>query len=113
MKFGERVRELRIERNLTQQKLAKKVGVTVGYISKVETERLQFGDYPSEKFIHKLADALECDEDELLLMTDRIPQAIQIRVLERPDVFRVVAGMSDQEMDKFLKQFGKKGLQKS
>ncbi|HRA88006.1 MAG TPA: hypothetical protein PK992_08050 [Planctomycetaceae bacterium] len=46
-------------------------------------------------------------------MTDRIPQAIQTRVFERPDVFRVVAGMSDQEMDKFLKQFGKKGLQKS
>jgi len=38
MQFGERVRELRIERNLTQQKLATQVGVTVGYISKVENE---------------------------------------------------------------------------
>jgi len=63
MRFGNRVRELRIERNSTQQKLAEKVGVTVGYISKVETEQLQSSDYPSEQFIHKLADALECDED--------------------------------------------------
>jgi HTH-type transcriptional regulator, competence development regulator len=112
MRFGERVRELRLQRKFTQKKLGGKVSVTVGYISKVETARLQFGDYPSEQFIHKLADALECDEEELLLLTDRIPAAIRMRVLERPDVFRVVAGMSDREMDKFLKQLGKKGLQK-
>jgi len=92
---------------LTQQKLATQVGVTVGYISKVETERLQFGDYPSEKFIHKLSDALQCDEDELLL-TGRVPPTIQMRVLERPDLFRVVAEMNDQEMDTFLEPFGKK-----
>jgi transcriptional regulator with XRE-family HTH domain len=77
MKFGERVRELRQQRGLTQQKLAEKLGVTVEYVSGVETERLQFGDYPSEKFIHKLADALQCDEDELLLMTDRLLDQIE------------------------------------
>ncbi len=102
MRFGERVRELRLQRKLTQQKLAEKVGVTVGYISKVEKERLQFGDYPSEKFIHKLADALQCDEDELLLMTDRVPPAIQMRVLERPDLFRQLAEMSDAELEHLL-----------
>ena len=102
MKFGERVREIRQERKLTQQKLAEQVGVTVGYISKVETERLQFGDYPSEKFIHKLADALQCDEDELLLMTDRVPPAIQMRVLERPDLFRQLAEMSDADLEHLL-----------
>ena len=102
MRFGERVRELRLQRKLTQQKLAEKVGVTVGYISKVEKERLQFGDYPSEKFIHKLAEALQCDEDELLLMTDRVPPLIQMRVLERPDLFRLLAGMSDEELEHLL-----------
>lgn len=59
MRFGERVRELRLQRKLTQQKLAEKVGVTVGYISKVEMEYLQFSDSPSEEFIHKLAEALQ------------------------------------------------------
>lgn len=102
MRFGERVRELRLQRKLTQQKVAEKVGVTVGYISKVEKERLQFGDYPSEKFIHKLADALQCDEDELLLLTDRVPPAIQMRVLERPDLFRQLAEMSDAELEHLL-----------
>jgi len=70
MRFDEQPRELRLQRKLTQQKLAEKVGVTVGYISKVEKERLQFSDYPSEQFFHKLSDALQCDDDELLLLTD-------------------------------------------
>ena len=74
-------RVLRQQRQLTQQKLAVQLGVSVGYISKVETERLQFGDYPSEKFIHKLAEALEADEDELLLLTERVPEAIRRRVV--------------------------------
>lgn len=104
MRFGERVRELRLQRNLTQQKVAEKVGVTVGYISKVEKERLQFGDYPSEKFIHKLADALQCDEDELLLLTDRVPPAIQMRVLERPEAFRRIAELDDRTLDRLLNQ---------
>ena len=102
MRFGERVKELRLQRKLTQQKVAEKVGVTVGYICKVEKERLQFGDYPSEKFIHKLADALQCDEDELLLLTDRVPPAIQMRVLERPDLFRQLAEMSDADLEHLL-----------
>ena len=106
MRFGERVRELRLQRKLTQQKVAEKVGVTVGYISKVEKERLQFGDYPSEKFIHKLADALQCDEDELLLLTDRVPPAIQMRVLERPEAFRRIAELDDRTLDRLLDQIG-------
>ena len=104
MRFGERVRELRLQRKLTQQTVAEKIGVTVGYISKVEKERLQFGDYPSEKFIHKLADALQCDEDELLLLTDRVPPAIQMRVLERPQAFRRIAELDDRTLDRLLDQ---------
>jgi transcriptional regulator with XRE-family HTH domain len=106
MRFGERVKELRLQRKLTQQKVAEKIGVTVGYISKVEKERLQFGDYPSEKFIHKLADALQCDEDELLLLTDRVPPAIQLRVLERPEAFRRIAELDDRTLDRLLDQIG-------
>ncbi|WP_197995933.1 hypothetical protein [Gimesia algae] len=56
-----------------------------------------------KKFVHKLAEALETDEDELLLLTNRVPEGIR----ERPEAFRVVAGMNDKEMDQLLKQFGK------
>lgn len=95
MRFGKRVRDLRKSRNLTQRELAARLGVSFTYISKVENEKLHFGDFPSEKFIHKLADTLQADEDELLVLTDRVPKVIRRRVKERPEAFRKLAGLDD------------------
>ncbi len=99
MQFGERVRQLRTQRGLTQRDLAKSIGVSDTYISKVENEKLHFGDYPSEKFIHKLAEVLQADEDELLLLADKVPAAIRKRVRERPDDFQTLAGLDDKMLD--------------
>ena len=68
MTFGERVRQLRISRGMTLRDLAPLVGVGFTYICKIENGRLDFGDYPSEGLIRKLAEALETDVDELLLL---------------------------------------------
>lgn len=103
--FGQRVRLLREQHGWTQQQLADALGVSVSYVSKVERDKLHFGDYPSEKFIHKLAAELEADEDELLMLTDRVPAGIRKRIHERPDVFRVVAGMDDKQMDEMMVRF--------
>ena len=73
MQFGQRVREIRESRGFTQREMADLLHVSVSYISKVENERLHFGDYPSEKFVYELAIALETDENELLLLSDRVP----------------------------------------
>ncbi len=73
MSFGQRIRELRSDRGLTQRSLARCLDVSMSYICKVENGKLQSGDFPSEKFIHKLAEALDADEDELLLMVDKVP----------------------------------------
>lgn len=102
MKFGERVRTLRESRLLTQNVLAERMGVSVSYISKVENERLHFGDYPSEKFIHKLAAELHADEDELLLLADKVPESMRQRIRERPDAFRAFAMLDDRSMDELL-----------
>lgn len=104
MQFGERVRQLRTQRGLTQRDLAESMRVSDTYISKVENENLHFGDYPSEKFIHKLADVLEADEEELLLLADKVPAAIRQRVRERPDAFRTLAGLDDKTLDGLLAQ---------
>lgn len=108
MKFGRHVRKLREQRGFTQQELADCVGVSVSYISKVENERLHFGDYPSEKFIHKLAEELEADEDELLLLTNRVPHSIRRRIKQRPEAFRAFANLDDKSMDRMLTQLAKK-----
>ena len=102
MRFGDRVRELRKLRGLTQQKLAERLSVSLSYVSKVENERLNVGDYPSESFVLKLAEALDTDADELLLLTDRVPEALLRRIQERPEAFRQLAAMSDSELDALL-----------
>ena len=72
MQFGEKGRELRNAKNLSQRDLAAQVGVNFTYISKIENEKLDFGDYPSEELIGKLAEALDGDEDELLILAKKI-----------------------------------------
>ena len=99
MTFGSRIRELRQAKNLTLRDVAKKVKVTFTYLSKIENQRLSFGEFPSDELIIKLARALHSDPDELLILAKKIPDAIRKRVLERPDVFRRLSGLNDKKLD--------------
>lgn len=109
MTFGERVRELRKAKNLTLRDVAAKVKVNFTYISKVENQRLSFGEYPSEDLIRKLAKVLEAEEDELLLLAEKIPADIKRRVIERPDAFRKLARLDDETLDRLLAEVGENG----
>jgi len=102
MTFGERIRELRKAKNLTLRDVAKKAKVNFTYISKIENHKLDFGEYPSEDLIRKLAKILDADEDELLLLAKKIPEDIKQRVLERPDAFRKIAKLDDEQLDRLL-----------
>lgn len=106
MQFGKRVKELRMQRGLTQQKLAGLLDVSLSYISKVENGRLNAGDYPSEAFVLNLAGALDADADELLLLTDRVPPNIRKRIQEQPEVFRLVARLGTKELRQIMEHYG-------
>lgn len=106
MTFGETIRELRQRKQLTLRDLAAKVGVGFTYLSKIENHKLEEGHGPSEKLIHKLAVELDADEEQLLLLAEKVPEPIRKRVVERPDVFRVVANLDDKELDALLEQYG-------
>lgn len=106
MGFGEQIRELRKGKGLSQRALGELVGVSFTYISKVENEKLDFGDYPSEDLIRKLAKALDADEGELFLLAEKIPEDIRKRVMERPDAFRKFASLDDKTIDKLLDDLG-------
>ncbi|MEQ1830580.1 MAG: helix-turn-helix transcriptional regulator [Pirellula sp.] len=99
MHFGARVKSLRKSKSLTQRQLATLLGVSFTYISKVENEKLHFGDFPSEKFIHKLARVLDGDESELLLLADKVPDFIRQRIRQRPEFFRAIAELDDSAID--------------
>ena len=102
MRVGERLRELRKAKGFTLRDLAGKVGVGFTYLSRAENERLQYGDYPSDSLICKLAQVLEADADELLFLANRIPDRMKRRILERPDAFSKLADLDDEGLDRVL-----------
>ena len=112
MNFGVRVRQLRKDCGFTQRELANRLAVTNSYVSKVENGKLHHGDFPSEKFIHKLAQELEADEDELLLLADKIPRTMRQRIQERPDAFRQFAELDDRTMDAVLGSMKKRSTKR-
>ena len=111
MIFGERIRELRQTNQLTLRDLSAKVDVGFTYLSKIENHKLEDGHSPSEKLIHKLAVELDADEDELLLLAEKVPEPIRRRVIERPEVFRMLAKLEDADLDRVV-QNASTGLRK-
>lgn len=49
MRFGQHIRDLRRARSLSQRARADRIGVSFTYVSKIENDKLDFGDYPSEE----------------------------------------------------------------
>jgi HTH-type transcriptional regulator, competence development regulator len=56
----------------------------------------------SEALIHRLADALNADEEELLILADKVPENIRKRLKERPEAFRQLADLDDRTLDEVL-----------
>jgi transcriptional regulator with XRE-family HTH domain len=106
MHLGERMRELRLK-NARLRDLTKRFGGGHSHLSWIEDRRLNYGEHPSVSVIQRLAEALDIDEDELLL-TKRISEAVQKWVLERPDAFRTFAGCDAATLDKLLNEIGPK-----
>lgn len=77
MTFGQRLREIRKSKGLSQKELAGKVGVDFTYLSKVENARMS---PPSEKTILAIAKALDADSDELLALANKIPSDLTKKV---------------------------------
>jgi hypothetical protein len=46
------------------------------------------------------------DEDELLLLAEKVPDRIRKRVMERPDAFGKFASLDDKTIDRLLEELG-------
>lgn len=102
MRFGEKLRELRLCKQLGQRGLADLAGVSFTYISKIENGKLDFGEYPSEALIRKLAHILDVDEDSFLILAEKVPHAIKRRIMERPEAFAKLAMLDDGTLDELM-----------
>ncbi|MHB8322854.1 MAG: helix-turn-helix domain-containing protein [Candidatus Dormibacteria bacterium] len=74
--FGQTIRRLRIQRGLTQRKLAEELGIDFTYLSKVENNK---GDPPAEDKVRRLAAILGCDEEDLLALAVKFPPELRTR----------------------------------
>ncbi|MCY4062336.1 MAG: helix-turn-helix transcriptional regulator [Chloroflexi bacterium] len=70
MKFGERIKELRKQKRITQRQLAESLNRDFTYISKIENDRLEV--LPSEETIRNIARELKADPEELLDLAGKI-----------------------------------------
>lgn len=102
--IGQRIREIRKSRNLTQRELADRVGINFTYLSRVENDRLDDEQTPREETLQRIASALQTDPDELLLLARRIPDAYRDRILSRPGVFRKLLNLSDSALEEIVQQ---------
>ena len=80
-RFGDLVKSLRKEKGLTVEEVAKKVGTHKGYISGIETGKV---NPPSVKMIRKFARLLGQDEKELvrLAWVDKAPALIRQEAMD-------------------------------
>jgi transcriptional regulator with XRE-family HTH domain len=74
MTFGEALRVLRHEANVSQRDLADRVGLDFSYISKLENGRLPA---PAADTVVKLCDVLGAEPERLLSLTGKLPTDVQ------------------------------------
>ena len=70
-RFGEKLRELRLEKGMTLRTLAEAAGVDFTYLSKIENDRLEYS--PGVETIRDLARALEVDPMGFLQLANKLP----------------------------------------
>ncbi|NER39623.1 MAG: helix-turn-helix transcriptional regulator [Oscillatoria sp. SIO1A7] len=70
--FGTVITQARDSRGYSQTQLAKTLGVSPTYMSKLEKDKTDYA--PKEGFIRLLAQQLDLDEEELIVLAGRLPQ---------------------------------------
>ena len=102
MEFGQRLRELRKQSNLSQRDLATQIGIDFTYLSKIEGGRL---DPPSENVIRRIAQALHTDEDELINLAGKVPKELKAVLEESPQAVELLRVLSERKLpDKTYRQ---------
>lgn len=78
--LGQRIRELREERDLSLRELAKKLGVSAAFLSDIELDRR----HPSDNVLAKIAHLLNTSVEELRTLDTR-PAVEELKRLARTD----------------------------
>jgi transcriptional regulator with XRE-family HTH domain len=79
--FGKTVRRARLLQDVTLQQLAKRVGLSAGYLSQIERDNML---PPIAEKTERIAEALDLDKDELLAQGGMIAADLVAIIIKRP-----------------------------
>jgi transcriptional regulator with XRE-family HTH domain len=104
-KFGAVIRRAREAKDIGLREMARKIGVSPTYISKVE--RNEFPP-PAEDKVRKIAEIIEQDPDELLALAGRVASDLTDIIREQPrqmaDFLRAARGLTAEDMARLVRQ---------
>ena len=103
--FGALVRREREAKEIGLREMAKMIGVSPTYLSKIER-----GDFdpPAEDKVRKIAGIIARDPDELLALAGRVASDLTDIIRQRPremaDFLRAAKGLSAEDMARLARQ---------
>ncbi|WP_413431798.1 helix-turn-helix domain-containing protein [Crateriforma spongiae] len=100
-RFGARLREKRLEKQITLRKFADMIGVSSTYLSQVEQGRY---DPPTADRVRQIAKILGEDADLWIGLADRVPEDMEEIVKEHPkempELLRAARGLTPEQFAK-------------
>ena len=104
-KFGTLVRREREAKEIGLREMAKMIGVSPTYLSKVERDEFP---PPAEDKVRKIAGVIGQDADELLALAGRVASDLTDIIRERPremaDFLRAARGLTTEHMARLARQ---------
>jgi transcriptional regulator with XRE-family HTH domain len=106
--FGKFIRRKREEKEIGLREMAKKLGLSPTYVSKIERDEFP---PPTEERVKAIAAILGCDVDHLLARAGRLPAELSEIIRRHPtelaDLLRTTRGLSREKI-KWLAEQAKK-----
>ena len=105
-KFGGFIRREREAKGVKLREMARQIGVSATFLSKVETEDWK----PGEDKLRKIAEIIECDADDLLARAGRVPSELTDIIRQHPHrhemmaLLRTTKGLTAEEMAKLVRE---------
>jgi ribosome-binding protein aMBF1 (putative translation factor) len=104
-KFGEFVRRQREAKEIGLREMAKMIGVSPTYLSKVERDEFP---PPAEDKVKAIAQIIKCDTDELLARAGRVSSDLSDIIKRHPRelaaLLRTTKGLTADDMAKLARQ---------
>ena len=105
-KFGVFIRREREAKGIKLREMAREIGVSATFLSKVETEDWK----PGEEKLRKIAEVIGCNAGDLLAMAGRVPSELTDIIRQHPHrremttLLRTTKGMTAEEMAKLVRE---------